>query len=548
MINQELLFYIKDQLRAGYPKEAIRDMLVTRGGWQAKDVDEVFAYIVSPKENTLTPTTQTQFVATPAVSAAPLSIDPVASPTAATEPNKPVDTRSIDMSFYQPTRATTPPMYEGMNHGQGSVAVAVGAPAKRRNRSAVVGVMLLILSLGGGVTYGYTQYWNPAPEQVIGRMLGRLSTMQSAKYTSTITASFPGVDGALASVGLVRADTAPVGMPTQKGTTMTLELSGDIRRDGQGVAGNSTGQVSLTDSMGKVGGAFTGIFKDETIFMKVPNGLPADFAQLVAGAGLIPGDTVSVNPGDVLNVSGQSSTWSLTGSPAEFFAMLIDRNAVSLAGKLPDTSLNGSRVHHYQFSISRDAIAEILSTIVRKNGAVTSADVQDMLKGIDFQEGEVWIGSYDFLPHQVSFSIRAGDPLSPTRISVVIGMSDFDSAVSVIIPTDAKSLSLAVDSARGTIQTSMVKNTLAQVRAVAEIYYSTKRSYAGLCKSPIGLLPIMTSLSTENAPASACFDTAKGYAIGSSVAGTTPAYFCVDNSSTGEVHDVAALPTKAVCE
>ena len=42
MINNELLNFIKERVSQGTTKEQISDMLVTHGGWDAKDVDEAF--------------------------------------------------------------------------------------------------------------------------------------------------------------------------------------------------------------------------------------------------------------------------------------------------------------------------------------------------------------------------------------------------------------------------------------------------------------------------------------------------------------------------
>ncbi len=47
-MNQDLLFYIKEQLRAGASRDAIRSVLVDRGGWQASDIDELFTFIANP--------------------------------------------------------------------------------------------------------------------------------------------------------------------------------------------------------------------------------------------------------------------------------------------------------------------------------------------------------------------------------------------------------------------------------------------------------------------------------------------------------------------
>jgi hypothetical protein len=45
MINNEILSFIKDQLGQGSTKDQVKDMLVTQGGWNDKDVEEAFETI-----------------------------------------------------------------------------------------------------------------------------------------------------------------------------------------------------------------------------------------------------------------------------------------------------------------------------------------------------------------------------------------------------------------------------------------------------------------------------------------------------------------------
>jgi hypothetical protein len=45
MINNEILSFIKEQTASGSTKEQVKDLLVTQGGWDEKDVDEAFETI-----------------------------------------------------------------------------------------------------------------------------------------------------------------------------------------------------------------------------------------------------------------------------------------------------------------------------------------------------------------------------------------------------------------------------------------------------------------------------------------------------------------------
>lgn len=48
MMNKELLLYIKTQLDLGTPSDVVKELLVTRGGWRAADVEEALRSILSP--------------------------------------------------------------------------------------------------------------------------------------------------------------------------------------------------------------------------------------------------------------------------------------------------------------------------------------------------------------------------------------------------------------------------------------------------------------------------------------------------------------------
>lgn len=127
MVNQELLDYIKQQLRQGVSQEEIKSSLMNYG-WQSQDIDEAFSFLFPPSQQ-LTPT----------------------------------DTLSQSQPF-------SPKTSKGVN----------------KTLLVIVSMISGILIIGGGV-FAYFNYFQ-SPEKIIQKMNAKLNEVKSLEYSGEIKA------------------------------------------------------------------------------------------------------------------------------------------------------------------------------------------------------------------------------------------------------------------------------------------------------------------------------------------------------------------------
>lgn len=104
----------------------------------------------------------------------------------------------------------------------------------------------------------------------------------------------------------------------------------------------------------------------------------------------------------------------------------------------------------------------------------------------------------------------------------------------------------SLNSARAKANDTAVKADLANARAAAELFYDTNnQSYAGVCTSATGILPMKTAAAAVGGTAgAACFDAAGAWALSAELK-SAATYWCVD--STGTSTSRAANVTTTAC-
>ena len=202
MANQQLLDYVRDQLRTGATADAIRAATI-QVGWRVADVDEVFAVIkgapatpapavatkVTPPVSTVVPTAATPAVAplaktqpqlkpidaspvsatNPAPLTTPLQAPKVAAPQVQANPAPaltPLSSATIPPTVHAPITTTMPvqtpvparaPVVAAPVSTATPVAASAASTSNPVNKFLVVLVVLLVLGgLGGGGYYYYT--------------------------------------------------------------------------------------------------------------------------------------------------------------------------------------------------------------------------------------------------------------------------------------------------------------------------------------------------------------------------------------------------------
>lgn len=118
----------------------------------------------------------------------------------------------------------------------------------------------------------------------------------------------------------------------------------------------------------------------------------------------------------------------------------------------------------------------------------------------------------------------------------------------------------SLNSARDKGSDAAVKGALAQIRAQAELFYDTGRTYEAMCANAL-VVNILNNAAT-NGPAGttvvgdaaasdpdalACHDSATGYAVSAPLKGTAGSYVCVDSVGVNEVSTDVLAANAMVC-
>ena len=517
-MNQELVFYIKEQLKAGYPKETIREALMLHGGWHADEVNEAFKFIAPP------------------VSAAPAAKAPVASAAVSDDLLKaarvsantpPTNISNNPASVYEPTVVKTTPDFIGNSVQQ------IAPRKKSYKKAAVIAMIIILLGLGGVGAYAYMTFLKPDPAAVIAKMATTLASSTSAHYAFDVS----------------------VKTPDSHAFDLAFDVSVDTH-DSTHLASIGTVTIS-TDIPSSIHLVLSTIFAGGTLYVQMPDAAPiAQFLNIQTGLPKT-GDWIQIRESDILKVISETdpSQGGLSISP---FLSTMMQSAVSdklfaLTVPMPDTALANESVHDYQFTLSKEnlkiSIGKALAALSGTNAPIMSSDaVSAFVDNMQFSGGEVWIGKYDFLPKKSSFSLSMmQDGGTPISADVTLSAKDYNVPVSISAPAAATSLADVIDAAEQASGNAVIQNMLSTVPAAAEIYYSKKHSYAGICGAANGLVPILNVLEPVIAPdMPTCFDSAKAYAIESSLLGPLKNYSCIDSS--GADMATANILSSTVCK
>ena len=553
MINQDLVFYIKEQQRNGIPASVIKELLITRGGWKETDIDEAFKFItVGGTKEAVAPTpppTPAPVVApTPALKLETniVSPAPIQSPAPVSQaPVQPITTNTIDSSIYAPTHANVAPEFEG----SGKIKYP-NVTTKKSGKKAVLFavIILLVLVIGGGGAYAYMFYIHPTPERVLAKMISNISSVTGFDYSvesvTTLTLPTP-------KFGVTNSDTATTPeAPTPQ--TVTVKGTGTVdAHDTNNIESESKFNLKTTllpidvEVQTK---SINGVF-----YVQIPNiGIFTSFIS----PSLKAGDWLSFSKSDLENavkdnpqlitrfgVGSDAFAKKLTGEEKlELFKALGDTNTIISTVELPKETLSGITLHRYQWTLDKNGLVEFLKKAlpIISGKMITTDDerqLSEFADSFDITDGEIWIGATDFLPHKIMFTMRKkGDVTEGVNyITNTISFDNFGKTLSLSAPDTAHSYYDIFKTAREKGQDAKIKSSLASARAMAEIYYSQKGSYSGLC-SATGTNSIESLLKNVNDTISpdkaSCVDSKSSYRVYSHLVTDAVKYFCVDNLGT----------------
>ncbi len=654
MINQDILFYIKEQLRAGASREAIRSVLVDRGGWNPVDVDEALSFIANPsgrfapagapqpapssslvqqpreifqpqqptspwgntqaapsqpvfQAQPVTPPTaaqnpwqqpaaapapaqpaplpqqpqsfQPQPVASPmnyggyavnqvqmpaepkpmtpiqpltpvqpVMSSAPLYQAPqMQQPTAAPMGARPIsqyqpiartETPSTNPGIYAPTHVGEIPHFVGMP-AESDVVIRERGGGSGKRIFKMLGIIILILAMLAGGYYAYVTYFNPSSGAVLGASFEKFGALTSYRYNVNIEA-----EATLSSSGRDELKDFGVVFPPDFGDEtkfpLSIVLSGGVTQSDTGATYTTRYSIETQESAGaSVSMRGEGVVSENLLHIKTDEIEGAEELNEIFAARqplwlTVPHDEEITQdlPGEIIETLD-----IITRSPAVFEA-LTHSGALSVTSELPEGDDAGTPVRRFQFSLVSSNIDAALAALAPHD---LPARFESILKTLVLTDGEVWLGKRDMLLRKVSFKVRTPEPigsLSAFSAQVTATISDYNTTLTTPMLSSAESYVEHQQNVAIARRDTSVKNTLSTTRAIAESYYSKKKSYAGFCTSPDDLgaksliVPLEGLLGTGTV---VCASTAKTFVIAAPISNSQ--YFCVDNLGSAIARD-----------
>lgn len=528
MINQELLFYIKDQLRQGIPKEAIWDALIVRGGWNRSDLDEAFSFIVVPEGKPISKIVQTSNTGMKPKTQIP-EIKPV-----------------IDTLIPESVRAT-------------KTKQSIDDPGKYIDQkpikhskirwSIILLIVALLLSLGAIALFGYLNFFNKkTPATVVGEMKTAFSIVKTFSFDLETKTTLP-QNNTLISLGKI------IG-----GENNIFPDAPSFSINTHGTVDTTTGQLQTTSSVWSniipnFSLSLETIFADSSFYIKT-----SDLTQFESFLPSFPSGTwLSLDQNDItmhaLPIS-EGLTTLLANSivnQEQIKKALIDGNLFEITAPMPNDTINNEPVYHYQFSFNKENLKTIIMNLADQIfGSTETTDARDfVLQNIDslqFSNGEIFIGSNDSLPRQINFSVASNDatgPLYHTTTQVTLKFSNFNQSLSITAPPETTSLPEAIALSLAQKKDTTVRTLIDSVYSKAVSYYSQAKSYTSFCTSDQGLSSLLVTLNDTVSPQTAiCTSKGVQYVIAAPL--STGTLYCVD--STGTTTELSQAPVGLGCK
>lgn len=587
MFNQELINYIKEQLRIGTPRDLIKDVLMTRGGWTAADVDEAIRLATGqPKVVAPTmplPPTQTVTPQGPVVSNT-TNFAPQSNPVIQTPLTAPLQQAPFTADGFRPATVvnTPPPLVQPVpldssalpaqtlaRVGSPSVGLAQPAPSSwatpaqsfattdvritenpkpslfvRLLKTFFVLFMLGVCGFGGW--YVYTNYVTQKTPTVT--------------LSSVAEAYVRGVAGGSFDLTVTNgSETTGVSGVFTKDSDATLSFSGSLRRSTD-PAGAKPTAVAYT------GKSLYAALPDETTTATTLLGslyIPEKFiSQKIFGVPFaLSGEYLNTIANPDFSQSMLSVLIEILGkrgvdTSASFFAFSVAEQMSTLGTFVGEEPLIDVPTLRYKMILDPVKVKTTLETFASGLSQASRGPFVSYFDTIASIQGDIWIGKNDTLPYQIILTLTpkdTGDGKTIVPIVVTLTLKDFiQSGTSingktVSIPKDALPLSdmLLVppgEREKGTLDQgttgvtpehplvdenyTAVSGVLGAVGSRAKAYYAKNKTYVGLClsKDPnIGLWPVILDIRSKKSKSPTCRESSTQYAMAALVTDKTGA-------------------------
>lgn len=610
MFNQELINYIKEQIRIGTPRDLIKDVLMTRGGWTAGDVDEAIR-IATGQPKVVAPTMplpQNQTVSSaPTVASGQATFTPQTTFVNQTPLTAPLQQAPFSADGFRPAQiASTPPLVQpvplqpastpvtGMQPMGVNGVVQPGVSAWTTPTQSVSAdiritekprpsifvsalktlfVLFVLGAIGVGGWYVYTKYFHQKTPTVT------LGTVAQAYTTSVAGGSFD------LTVAAGTETTGISGIFTKDADT-TITLSGSLRRSTDPAGGKPTAiaytgkslYAALPDETTTAGSLLGSLYTPEKFttqkIFAVPFVLSGEYLNALTNP-----DFAQSMLSVVIEILGKRGA----DSNASFFSFSVAQQTVNLGAFVGEESVGDITALHYKLILDPIKVKTTLDAFVGNLSPVNRGPFLSYFDTIASVEGDIWVGKQDSLPYQIVFTLTpkdTGDGKTVVPVVVTLSLKDFIQSGSVVngksvsIPKDAFPLGdmlLIPPSERGKTTSDQevigttpqhpsvdenytaISTILTTVAPRAKAYYAKNKTYVGMCLSKdsnIGLWPVILDIRSKKSKSPTCRESATQYAIAAAVVDKVGVgeVLCVDNTTANGHATLTDMPKTPSCQ
>jgi hypothetical protein len=457
--------------------------------------------------------------------------------------------------------------FVGMQSQQDDVRITETKPKSKTGKIifAII-ALLVILGIGGGAAYAYVFYINPTPARAFASVVPKLESVQTAHYKATIVATFDKnlVSGLVPTPAGLTTPDAGVAISENPTAQATLTIDGSFdRTDSKNPKASNT--LTMATNAIPLSLNIETRLVNGTFYAKVPDlGFLAD---ILGGNtfGFVPGDWVEISKADIATeaqtnpqvssfIPSQVTTTLTDDQQKQLMAAFLDGGVITPTVELAKDKVGTTSVHRYQFSVNQQALNQALvkayriTTGAKDDSGEVAAAVGQIVDNVTIQNGELWVGVWDQKPYRLMFTVKPNGAVAGELQSITfdINLDSLGQPVAISAPVGAKPLISLIQDAQKKSKDMSIQSNLSAIKTKAELYYSVKRTYLGLCSAETGLKTAFPELTTMSAPQMTyCKDSPRTFAVAAEL-GTPASVACVDNMNS--VTLTTALPTGTACK
>ncbi|OGE88978.1 MAG: hypothetical protein A3J07_04740 [Candidatus Doudnabacteria bacterium RIFCSPLOWO2_02_FULL_49_13] len=346
------------------------------------------------------------------------------------------------------------------------------------------GAAVAVLLIAGGLVYAF---WPVGPEVIMTRMFDQMDGLTSFNYEGNVT----GTVNAPSLMSLV-----PTALTNSK-TVYQPQAAGQVAgTTNSKVTLDFTGAAEVADvNNPKVEFSFTLTFQDfvfgvetktltKTVYIKLDQVPDLGFIDLSK----IKNIWIKIDESEL----GQSSAGDeLTPEQKRKLRELWDTsNPFSISAKLPDEKIDGAAVYRFQYQIDRERLKQFIagSEQIATGHEMDDTEKQELLKGVTFTTGELWIGKKDYYLRKITGGVSAStesNSVGSGQVNWEFKMSNFNQPLNIQAPAEYKTVDeitalltgQSLGDARENSRDAKRISDIRQLQTALELFYNDNARY-----------------------------------------------------------------------